>query len=71
MFSPQAVSRHIRAIRRAKEVSQARMARHLGLPTSVVNRSDLGKRAWRFHEVEALAELLGVDFTALVPEEAE
>ncbi|MFQ5932496.1 MAG: helix-turn-helix domain-containing protein [Nitrospiraceae bacterium] len=69
MISKEAVATHIRSIRRGRNVSQAQIAKELGLARSVVSRSDRGDRAWRFHEVLALADVLMTDLYVLVPED--
>lgn len=50
-----------------QRISQTTAADHLGISQSALSRSLRGERRWRIAEVVALAALLGVPITDLLP----
>ncbi|WP_430626064.1 helix-turn-helix domain-containing protein [Trueperella pyogenes] len=55
------VSGNIRAVAAYRGITQTVVARHLGLTTASVAQKWHGKRPWRLEEVEAVANLFGME----------
>jgi predicted transcriptional regulator len=66
--TPPSVSDNIAAEMRRRKVSQTVVATHLNLSQAAISARLRGKVDWRLPEIIAVAKLLDVPLSALIPE---